>query len=679
MAQANPQARLQTRLKVLALALCLVGSAHAQMKSGVETQYFDPSVRVQDNLFLAVNGTWIKNTPIPADKGRYGSFDILRDTSETRTRQIIEAAATSRQTPGSDAHKIGLLYNDYMDEQAAERKGVSPVLPALKQIAALKTAKDIARKMGEMQRDQIAGPFRLGVGQDSKESTRYQTGMFQSGLGMPDRDYYLKDDERFKTARTAYVTYLTTLFRLAGEKMPEAMAASVLKLETEMAKAQWTRVDNRNPEKTYNKMTPKDLAKLAPEFDWASYLAAANLGKIGDLDVNQPTYASAFAKLIASEPVSVWQTYLKARLLDDAAPVLSKAFVDANFEFRGKTLAGTKEERPRWKRAVGAVEGSFGEALGQLYVAKHFPPTAKAKMDELVGNLMKAYRGSIDGLTWMSPATKVQAHRKLSTYVTKIGYPKKWRNYSALQIKANDLYGNMTRAARFNYQFDLDKLGKPIDREEWGMTPQTVNAYYNPSLNEIVFPAAILQPPFFNAEADDAVNYGGIGAVIGHEISHGFDDQGAQFDADGNLKNWWTDEDKAAFKALTGKLVAQYNAYEPLPGKNINGELSLGENIADLSGLQIAHKAYRLSLGGKEAPVIDGMTGDQRFFYGFAQIWRSVIRDETLLRQLVAGPHSPGQYRPIGSSSNSDAFAKTFDLKPGDKMYKPEAERIRIW
>ena len=673
------QHRLQTRLKVLAIALCLVGTAHAQMKSGVETQYFDPSVRVQDNLFLAVNGTWIKNTPIPADKGRYGSFDILRDTSETRTRQIIEAAASNPQPAGSDAKKIGLLYSGFMDEQAAERNGIKPVLPELKRIGALKTPKDIARAMGEMQRDQITGPFRVGVGQDAKDSTRYQAGMTQSGLGMPDRDYYLKDDDRFKAARAAYLTYLTTLFKLAGEKTPDTMAATVMKLETDLAKAQWTRVENRDPEKTYNKKAPADMAKLAPEFDWVAYLDAAKLGKISDLDLNQPSYAVAFAKLIGSEPVSTWQTYLKARLLDDAAPVLSKAFVDARFEFRGKTLAGTKEERPRWKRAVGAVEGSFGEAIGQIYVAKHFPPTAKAKMDELVGNLMKAYKVSIDGLTWMSPQTKVQAHRKLSTYITKIGYPKKWRSYASLEVKPNDLYGNMVRAARFNYQFDVDKLGKPIDRDEWGMTPQTVNAYYNPSLNEIVFPAAILQPPFFNSEADDAVNYGGIGAVIGHEISHGFDDQGAQFDADGNLKNWWTDEDKAAFKALTSKLVAQYSAYEPLPGKNINGELSLGENIADLSGLQIAHKAYRLSLGGKEAPVIDGMSGDQRFFYGFAQIWRTVMRDETLLRQLVAGPHSPGQYRPIGSSSNSDAFAKTFDLKPGDKMYKPEGERIRIW
>ncbi|MBK9521953.1 MAG: M13 family metallopeptidase [Rhodocyclaceae bacterium] len=676
------------RLKIVAIALCLFGTAHAQLKSGVDTQGFDPSVRIQDDLFLHVNGTWIKDTPIPADRSNYGSVAILRDLSETRTRKIIENVANSPQAANSNAQKIGILYRDMMDEQAADRIGIKPVLPALKQIATIKTTKDVARTIGEMRemgkitdgrRDYLSGPFSIDVGQDSKDSSRYQVDLSQGGLGMPDRDYYLKDDPRFKAARDAYVAYLTTLFKLAGEKSPDAMAAAVLKLETQMAEVQWTKVENRDPEKTYNKKTPAELAALTPNFDWTAFLAGAELSKVSDVNLGQPSYAVGLAKLVSSEPISVWQSYFKARLLDDAAPYLSKPFVEARFEFRGKALSGAKENRPRWKQAVGVVDGSFGEAIGELYVAKYFPPSAKAKMDEMVGNLMKVMKTGINELTWMSATTKVQAQRKLSTYVTKIGYPDKWRSYAKLVIKPDDLYGNVVRATQFNYQFAISKLGKSIDRSEWHMTPQTVNAYYNPSMNEIVFPAGILQPPFFNLEADDAVSYGSIGAVIGHEISHGFDDQGSQFDAEGNLKNWWTDEDRAAFKALTDKLVAQYNAYEPLPGKHINGELTLGENIADLSGLEIAYKAYRLSLGGKEAPVINGMTGDQRFFYGFAQGWRSVIRDEALLQRLVSDPHSPGHYRPVGSAANSDAFAKTFGLKAGDKMYKPENERIRIW
>ncbi len=676
------------RLKIVAIALCLFGTAHAQLKSGVDTQGFDPSVRIQDDLFLHVNGTWIKDTPIPADRSNYGSVAILRDLSETRTRKIIENVANSPQAANSNAQKIGILYRDMMDEQAADRIGIKPVLPALKQIATIKTTKDVARTIGEMRemgkitdgrRDYLSGPFSIDVGQDSKDSSRYQVDLSQGGLGMPDRDYYLKDDPRFKAARDAYVAYLTTLFKLAGEKSPDAMAATVLKLETQMAEVQWTKVENRDPEKTYNKKTPAELAALTPNFDWTAFLAGAELSKVSDVNLGQPSYAVGLAKLVSSEPISVWQSYFKARLLDDAAPYLSKPFVEARFEFRGKALSGAKENRPRWKQAVGVVDGSFGEAIGELYVAKYFPPSAKAKMDEMVGNLMKVMKTGINELTWMSATTKVQAQRKLSTYVTKIGYPDKWRSYAKLVIKPDDLYGNVVRATQFNYQFAISKLGKSIDRSEWHMTPQTVNAYYNPSMNEIVFPAGILQPPFFNLEADDAVSYGSIGAVIGHEISHGFDDQGSQFDAEGNLKNWWTDEDRAAFKALTDKLVAQYNAYEPLPGKHINGELTLGENIADLSGLEIAYKAYRLSLGGKEAPVINGMTGDQRFFYGFAQGWRSVIRDEALLQRLVSDPHSPGHYRPVGSAANSDAFAKTFGLKAGDKMYKPENERIRIW
>ncbi|MEO9383550.1 M13 family metallopeptidase [Chromobacterium phragmitis] len=666
------------KMKAMALALLYAGQVWAHGVSGIDAANFDGKVRPQDDIYLAVNGKWQATHEIPASESWSGAFKDLRDLSEARSRELIELASTGKEENGN-ARKIGALYASFMDEAEADKKGLQPIERDLQAITILSSRNELLKLIGGWQSGNVKLPLALYVGIDARNATAYLPDLYQSGLLMPDREYYLGKDARFSKARAEYQTYLTRLFRLAGYAQPEKRAKRVVALETKLAQLQRTRVENRDPQKTYNKMTPAQLAKLAPKLDWHGFLSAAGMGGVQELNVSQPEYVAGLAKLLGKEPLLAWQDYLVAHALDGYAPYLNKALVEARFDFHGKALSGAKEQRPRWKRGVQLVESSAGEALGQLYVAKYFPPENKRKMEELVGNLMKAYRQSIDGLSWMGPETKKAAQVKLSKYMLKIGYPDHWRDYSGLEVKPDDLVGNVKRANLFDYQWQLSHLGKPVDRTEWGMTPQTVNAYYNPSQNEIVFPAAILQPPFFNIAADDAVNYGGIGAVIGHEISHGFDDQGSQFDADGNLRDWWTSDDKARFRQLTSKLVAQYDAYEPLPGKHINGKLTLGENIADNSGLQIAYKAYLLSLGGKPAPVIDGMNGDQRFFYGFAQVWRSKTRDEALLARLVSDPHSPDEFRAIGAASNSDAFQKAFDVKPGDRMFKPEDSRIRIW
>ncbi|MBV1774096.1 M13 family metallopeptidase [Burkholderiaceae bacterium DAT-1] len=667
------------KLRTIALAaLYLPWVAFASPISGIDQANFDVSVRPQDNLFLSVNGAWLKQATIPADRSSWGAFDVLEQRSEDRLKDIAEHAG---EQSDAESRLIHALYQSFMNEAAIEAAGSAPVQPWLKQVDAIGTKTDLSIFLGSLMPMPVSLPFALGVGQDPKQATQYLTGADQSGLGLPDRDYYLKKDASYAKIRTAYLSHLTTLFTLSGDTQAQATARSarVLAFETKLAHAQWDRVSLRNPQKTYNKMSITQLQALAPALNWSLILQHAELQNAKEINIGQPTYFKALSALVNSTPIPVWQDYLRARVLDGAAPYLNKAFANASFEFKGKTLAGQKEEKARWKRAISFVEGSAGEALGSRYVAKYFPPEHKARMETLVANLMKAYSSSIDGLTWMSSDTKAKAHEKLDHYMVKIGYPSKWRDYSALEAKADDLFGNAIRGAQFAWRFNIGHLGKTVDRTEWGMTPQTVNAYYNPSLNEIVFPAAILQPPFFNPEAEDAVNYGGIGAVIGHEISHGFDDQGAQFDAYGNLKNWWTAADKKAFDALTTRLVKQYDAYEPLPGKHINGKLTLGENIADLSGLQIAYKGYQLSLNGQPAPVLDGFTGEQRFFLGFSQVWRGKMQDELLLNLLTTNPHSPEAFRVIGASVNSDAFQSAFAVKPGDKMYKAPSERIRIW
>ncbi len=517
---------------------------------------------------------------------------------------------------------------------------------------------------------------------DNRDSTRYELDFGQSGLGLPDRDYYLKDDDaKLKGFRDKYVVHVENMLKMSGDANAHADAASILALETELAKVQWTKVENRDPVKGYNKVVIADLPATAPGFDWDTlFKESGAAGKIDYVNISQPSYFKGMAEIIKNTPMPVWKTYFRWHLLNYSAPYLSKAFVDEDFAFNGTTLRGVPQNRPRWQRGMRRARASaIGEQLGQDYVAHYFPAESKARVTELVHNLLAAYQQSISTLDWMSPDTKKQALAKLSQYMLKLGYPDKWRDYSALRIDRNDLLGNVVRASEFEYNRNLNKLGKPIDRAEWGMTPQTVNAYYNPEMNEIVFPAAILQPPFFNPNADDAVNYGAIGAVIGHEISHGFDDQGSQYDGVGNLHDWWTKSDHEAFAAKTKALVDEYNAFEPVKGYHINGELTLGENIADNSGVAIAYKAYKISLGGKPSPVIDGMTGEQRFYAGFAQVFREKMRDDAMIEQIKTDPHSIPVDRVLGAIVNQPGFYQAYDVKPGDKMYVAPDKRVIIW
>ncbi len=648
--------------------------------SGVEKENFDPAVKHTENFFYSVNGTWLKNTEIPADKSNYGAFTKLYDDSQVAMRAIIEAAAKKEgKVAGSDEQKLGDFYNSYMNEAAIEALGVKPISADLTAIAAIKDATELAAAFGQFQGLGVSIPFGWYVNNDAKNSTQYAVYLGQSGLGMPDRDYYLKDDEKSKSIRAAYVAYIKDMLTLAGVADAENAATRIMALETKIAEKHWSRVENRDADKTYNKMATADLAKLMGAFPWDVYAKAVQLDAASEIIVEQPTYFEAFGAIYKDTDLQSWKDYLSLRLVSEYSGKLSKAFVDRQFDFYGKTLSGTTEQQPRWKKAVNASDEVLGEIVGKLYVAEHFKPEAKARMEVLVQNLIKAYHASIDTLEWMTPETKKAAHEKLNKFTPKIGYPDKWKDYSALEIKADDLVGNYKAAAAFAYSQMRNKLGKPVDRSEWFMTPQTVNAYYNPVNNEIVFPAAILQPPFFNMEADDAVNYGGIGAVIGHELGHGFDDQGAKFDGDGNLRNWWTDADKAEFEKRGKQLVEQYNQYSPIEGMHVNGELTLGENIGDLGGLTVALKAYKLSLEGKEAAVIDGFTGEQRFFISWSQVWRRKGREEYLRNMLMTDPHSPSEYRVIGIVSNIPEFYTAFDVKEGDKMYIAPEKRVKIW
>ena len=655
-----------------------LAAAPVAMASGLDKAGMDDAVRPQDSLFGAMNGTWLKTTPIPGDKADYGTFTQLDDLSNERVKAIIEGLAAKPQAAGTINAKIGDFYTSYMDTKAIDAAGMHPLGQYLAQIDAVKNRNDLVRLMGQWVAF-VDLPMGLGVGPDAKDPTIYSAGAGQAGLGLGDRDYYLKKDERFAKARTAYLEYMRKLLAAQGSKNAKVQAAAVMNLETRLAKIQWTHEQNRDPVKTYNPMTLAQLSAKAPGIDWKAYLAAGDLADPPFVSIAQPSYFWAMAKMVKSEPLDVWKAYLRVHLIDSLSLELPADVREARFQFHGVAMNGIKADRPRWERAVGTLNDSMGEAIGQVYVSEYFPPAYKARMVELVDNLMKAYASSIDGLAWMSPATKVEAHAKLAKYGIKVGYPDHWRDYAALDVKAGDPLGNAVRAAQFEYHRNTVRNTKPVDRTEWGMTPQTVNAYYDPTKNEIVFPAAILQPPFFDMKADDASNYGAIGAVIGHEISHGFDDQGSQYDGDGKLRNWWTPEDRKAFEAITGKLDAQYTAYEPLPGVHVKGKLTMGENIADLSGLQIAYKAWKISLNGKPAPVIDGLTGEQRFYYGFSQAWREKMRDEAMLNLVTTNPHSPPQYRADGASINSDGFHEAFATKPGDKMWKAPADRIRLW
>jgi putative endopeptidase len=645
---------------------------------GYDAAGMDRSVTPGDDFYKFANGAWDRNTAIPADKSSWGGFGVLRDLSDQRTREVIQATAATKAAPGSNAQKVGDYYASFMDEAGIEAKGLAPVKPQLDAIQALKSPAELARWMGDANRSGITVPVNVQVEQDLKNNTLYAVYLGQGGLGLPDRDYYLNDgNPKFVEARAKYRAHVAAMLTLAGIADADAKAARIYALEARIAKTHWTRAESRDYDKLYNPVATADLGAKMPGLDWAALLGAAGVTH-QQVIAAQPSALTGTAALIASEPLSLWKEYLTYHTLSRAAPILPKAFVAEDFAFKGTVLAGTPQLKERWKRGVDLVGAGLGEAVGQIYVAKYFPPESKAKSEQLVKNLIAAMDLRLQRLEWMAPQTKVQARAKLAAFTYKIGYPDTWRDYSRLEIRPGDAYGNFVRATRFEYQRNLDKIGKPVDRGEWGMTPQTVNAYANPLMNEIVFPAAILQPPFFDPNADDAVNYGGIGAVIGHEISHHFDDQGRKFDKNGNLADWWTPQDVQWFKTYTDRVVAQYAAYEPLPGKKVNGELTLGENMADLAGLNIAYDAYKISLGGKPAPVIDGYTGDQRFFLGFGQVWRNKMREPFLLQILTTDPHTPGHWRPY-VVRNMDAWYTAFDVKPGQAYYLAPDQRIKVW
>ena len=649
---------------------------------GLHPDRADNSVRAQDDLYRHVNGAYIARTPIPPDKSWYGAFIEVRDRTLDQLHGIVDGLEKDPAAASdADARKIRDFYASFMDEGRVNALGLKPLEGELARVDALTSKEQIPELIAHFNEIGVSAPYNSEVHQDARDSTRYIVDFRQGGLGLPDRDYYLKeDDARLKEMRAKYRTYMEKMLSMAGDPGAVADSGAVLALETQLARAQWTRVENRDPVKRYNPVAVGKLASLTPGYDWKRYLVAADVeGKVDTVILSQPSYFEGFGKLVDETPLPVWKSYFRWRLLSSYSPFLSKPFVDAHFQFAGHVLQGIPENRPRWKRGLDVVEEGMGFALGKLYVERYFPPEKKARMDQLVQNLLAAYRESIEHLDWMGPETKKQALAKLALFTPKIAYPVKWRDYSKLAIDRDDLVGNVMRASRFEYRRDIAKLGKPVDRTEWFMTPQTVNAYYNPEINEVVFPAAILQPPFFDASADDAVNYGAIGAVIGHEISHGFDDSGSQYDGKGNLRNWWTKQDHERFAARTAKLVAQYDAYSPVPGYHVNGKLTLGENIADNAGLEIAWKAYLISLHGKGAPVIGGLTGPQRFYTAWAQVWAEEMRPEEAIRRIKIDPHSPGRFRCDGAASNQAGFYDAFGVKPGDGMYLPPERRVAIW
>jgi putative endopeptidase len=639
---------------------------------GFDTAGMDSTIKPGDDFAGYANGRWERSVEIPADRPAYGMFEMLDDLSRARSRDILETAA---RTPGT---KIGDFYASFMDEAAADAMGIRPIAPWLAAIKQAPDASALAGRMGALLRAGVRAPFSIDIDQDDGAPDSYIVKSFQSGLGLPDRDYFLRDDPKLAAIRTAYAAYLTSLFTLAGEPDAAARAAGVFDFEKQLAMAQWSRIESRDVDKTYNKWARADFARNAPGFDWTPFFAAAGVDRQSVILVAQPSAFAGSARVIATTPLAVLRDYVLIRTIDAYAPFLSKPFVDAQFGFSRTTLGGIPLNEPRWKRGVSLVSGEMGQAVGEVYVARYFPPAAKAAADRLVHNIIAAMADRLRALDWMAPETKQKALIKLASFRPKIGYPDTWRDYSALVVRRDDLVGNVRRGNEFEWQRNLDKLGKPVDRGEWFMTPMAINAYATPTMNEVVFPAAILQPPFFDPNADPAVNYGAIGAVIGHELSHHFDDQGRKYDASGKLSDWWTPDDVRRFTARTDALVRQYDGYEPLPGQHVQGALTLGENIADLAGLTVAHDAYHRALGDKPAAVIDGLTGDQRFYLGWAQIWRSKYREPHLRRLLLSDPHSPKPYR-ILEARNLDPWYEAFAVKPGDKLYLAPAERVRIW
>jgi predicted metalloendopeptidase len=634
------------------------------------------SVKPGDDFFAYAGGTWYDTFVIPEDRASFGSAAVLDELSQKRVREIIEEAATRKSAPGSPEQKIGDYYASFMDEAAIEAAGLAPAQPDLKRIRDVRSRTDVARLMGT---EGFGAVYAVGFYPDFKDPNAYNVFVFQAGLGLPDRDYYIKDDDKLKAIRAKYLAYIEQMLALGGDSDASANARAIMDLETRIAQAQWPIEKQRDMVAVYNPRARPEIMAQAPGFDWQAFFDAGRLGKREQFVLAEITAIQDIAKLIEATPLETLKSYLTFHYLSDHAKYLPVRFDDAYFAFYGQALRDQPKKRERWKRGVDQVNDALGEQVGQVYVQKYFPADSKAKMQELVNNLLAALRLRIEALDWMTADTKKRAQEKLGTFVTKIGYPDKWKDYSALEVRRGDLIGNVHRAQLWAWNYEVDRLDKPVDKTEWGMVPQQVNAYYNPLNNEIVFPAAILQPPFFDPNADPAVNYGGIGAVIGHEIGHGFDDQGRKFAADGSLADWWTEKDADAFTARTRALIAQYSSFEALPGLNVKGEATIGENIGDLGGLNMAYEAYQLSLKGKEAPVLAGLTGAQRFFLSFAQVFRSKYRDGLLRELVLSDVHSPAYFRVNGPVRNMDEWYQAFDVQPGDKLYLRPEERVSIW
>jgi putative endopeptidase len=676
-------------LAAIAVVICLNGAASKAENPtygawGVDLAGMNPSVKPGDDFFDYANGKWFAAAVIPADRTSTGAFDDLQILSEKRMSAIMaELEAKPYGELSDEEKKLRDLYDAFIDTAAIEKRGLAPAKSDLARIAALKTLPDVARAMGDPSR-QSGSLFGAFVGANPKNSNQYVPIVLQAGLGMPDRDYYVKDDPALAAARAAYKTYLATMLSLAGAKDAEARAAAVFDLETSIAKAHWPAADRRDANKTYNPMTIAELDAYAPGFPWDDFFAALGISAKGpdgarEIVVRENTAFPLLAHVFAQTSVAVWRDWLTVRYLHDMAAYLPKRVDDADFEFYGKVLGGQAQQLPRPTRGVRLLDQRLGHPLGKLYVAKYFPPESKAKVEALVANLLKAYDSDIRTIGWMTAATKERALEKLHKFTPHVGYPDKWRDYSGLVIRRDDLLGDVERSSLFEWHYRIDRIDQPVDRNEWNMTPPTINAYYTPLFNSIFFPAAILQPPFFDPNADDAVNYGGIGVVMGHEIGHGFDDQGSKYTGDGILESWWTDADRSAFEARVTDLGGQFDSYEGLPGLHVNGKLTMGENIGDLSGLSIALQAYHYSLNGKPAPVLDGFSGDQRYFLGFAQIWRAKISEAMARRLLLSNPHSPPHWRVDGPTRNVDAWYDAFGVKPGDKYYLPPEKRVHIW
>lgn len=648
--------------------------------SGIDKSLFSESVSAGENFYLHANARWLEATKIPSDKSNYGIFTLLDDMTRQQVRELIEQAASSNPETGSAAQKVGDLYQSVLNVDARNQAGVGPLKDLLLLISPSISKREISATIGSLAQAGVYGPFAAYVDVDARNSDSYTVYLTQTGLTLPDRDYYIEDEPRYVKLREEVKTYFADMLGYLSVADPASAAEAIFEIESKLAKSQWSKTENRDPEKTYNKKTKAGMsALLGDSFQWGAFADHCGISGQTEFVVRQPTYLKAFGEIFAETELEDWKNYLLLRVIDSYASNLSEEIERRHFEFHSTAISGVTEQEPQWKRGVNETSGALGELIGQLYVEKYFRPEAKRRMNELVENLKRAFAQRIETRDWMGKGTQKQALEKLSMFTTKIGYPDKWKDYSDLTIDSNVLAVNAKAAAEFEHRRDLKKLGGPIDRTEWHMTPQTINAYYNPTMNEIVFPAAILQPPFFNMSADDAVNYGAIGAVIGHELSHGFDDKGSKYDGKGNLRMWWTEQDRTEFERRAAGLVDQYGAFEPVEGNFVNGKLTLGENIGDLGGLSVAYHAYRLSLGDKEADVIDGMTGDQRFFLGWSQIWRRLYREPELLKRLITDPHSPSEYRVNGIVRNMDAWYEAFGVKPDDPLYLKPEERVRIW